>query len=104
MTACDHADTRCQSTKELSIYKPLPILDGHRGSAPFNIINHARISIGEAFGGTHKVKTGVRLGKMSFRLVVVPKRASCHVFMHDRLFFCVLAVRKMNDWIHARTE
>ena len=30
----------------------------------------------EAFGDTHKVKTGVRLGKMSFRLVVVPKRAS----------------------------
>ena len=29
-----------------------------------------------AFGDTHKVKTGVRLGKMSFRLVVVPKRAS----------------------------
>ena len=28
-----------------------------------------------AFGDTHKVKTGVRLGKMSFRLVVVPKRA-----------------------------
>ena len=26
------------------------------------------------FGDTHKVKTGVRLGKMSFRLVVVPKR------------------------------
>ena len=30
----------------------------------------------KAFGDTHKVKTGVRLGKMSFRLVVVPKRAS----------------------------
>ena len=29
---------------------------------------------GEAFGDTHKVKTGVRLGKMSFRLVVVSKR------------------------------
>ena len=29
---------------------------------------------GGAFGDTHKVKTGVRLGKMSFRLVVVPKR------------------------------
>ena len=34
----------------------------------------------EAFGDTHKVKTGVRLGKMSFRLVVVPKRASTYEF------------------------
>ena len=30
--------------------------------------------MGRAFGDTHKVKSGVRLGKMSFRLVVVPKR------------------------------